>query len=397
MTGDLTLSRLALVAIALALLWRIIQVNVVMYEDTGRPRVVSRELLQSPQAGSSDRAALQQVLRRNPGEVAALLMLARSLQAEGDEAGASRAFRVALGIAPLEIGTLSFAADHFLRRGDPAGIELLGRLAAHYPESREQVFAALVQVMASGRHRDALDALFRENQPWVGAFVADSCVRGVDLAVLMPALLRRSAAGQGAGAETACAIDRLKAAGRWPEAHQLWLNTLPAERLRDVGFVFNGSFEFAPTDRGFDWILQSRSEREAGHAAQVFQVPGAAGKRALRIAYNGRRQNGVPVRQFLALAPGRYELTGMGRPDGIKAARGVHWTVRCMESGKPQGVIASSERFLGSSEWRRFAMELLIAHACPGQVLQLEPVGDDGALAFVSGNAWFDDLRVRRR
>jgi hypothetical protein len=157
----------------------------------------------------------------------------------------------------------------------------------------------------------------------------------VDLAVLMPALLRRSASGQGAGAETACAIDRLRAAGRWPEAHQLWLNTLPRERLKDVGFVFNGSFEFAPTDRGFDWILQPRSEREAGHAAQVFQVPGASGKRALRIAYNGRRQNGVPVRQFLALAPGRYEVGGMGRPDGIKAARGIHWTVRCVESGKP--------------------------------------------------------------
>ena len=140
-----------------------------------------------------------------------------------------------------------------------------------------------------------------------------------------------------------------------------------------------------------------RKFREAGHAAQAFQVPGAAGKRALRIAYNGRRQSGVPVRQFLALAPGRYDLTGLGRPEGIKAARGIHWTLRCVDSGKPQAVIASSERFLGSSEWRRFAMELLVADDCRGQVLQLEPVGDDGALAFVSGNAWFDDFRVRRQ
>ena len=397
MSAHLSFSRLAIVAIALALLWRIIQVNAVMYEDTGRPRLARGTLAESPEGRPSDKAALQQVLGRNPGEVAALLMLARGLEADGDEPSASRAYRVALGMAPLEIGTLSLAADHFLRRGDPGAIELLGRLAAHYPESREAVFAVLVHAMASGRYRDALDALFRDNQPWVGAFVADSCARGVDLAVLMPALLRRSASGQGVGAETACAIDRLKAAGRWPEAYQLWLNTLPPERLRDVGFVFNGSFEFAPTDHGFDWTLQARPEREAGHAAQAFQVPGAAGKRALRIAYNGRRQSGVPARQFLALAPGRYELTGMGRPEGIKAARGIHWTLRCVESGKPQAVVASSERFLGSSEWRRFAMELLIADDCRGQVLQLEPVGDDGGLAFVSGSAWFDDLRVRRQ
>jgi hypothetical protein len=129
----------------------------------------------------------------------------------------------------------------------------------------------------------------------------------------------------------------------------------------------------------------------------VFQVPGASGKRALRVAYNGRRQAGVPVGQFLSVAPGRYELTGMGRPDGIKAARGIHWTLRCVESGKPQALIASSERFLGSSEWRRFAMEVRVPESCPGQVLQLEPVGDDGALAFVSGAVWFDDLELRRR
>lgn len=397
MTGALSLSRLAIVAISLALLWRIIQVNVVMYEDTGRPRLVPRPAVATPGESSSQKAALQQVLRGNPGEVAALLMLAQRLEAEGDEAGAARAYRVALGVAPLEMGTLALAADHFLRRGDSAGIELLGRLAAHYPESRERVFAVLVQAMASGLHRDALDALFRENPPWVGSFIADSCARGVDLAVLMPALLRRSGVGQAGAAETACAIDRLKAAGRWQQAYQLWLNTLPRERLKEVGLVFNGSFEFPPTERGFDWILQARPEREAGHAAQVYQAAGASGKRALRVAYNGRRQAGVPVRQFLALTPGNYELTGMGRPDGIKAARGIHWTLRCLEAGQPQAAIASSERFLGSSEWRRFAMELRVADSCVGQVLQLEPVGDDGALAFVSGNAWFDDLRLRRR
>lgn len=397
MSGELSFSRLAIIAVSAAVAWRIIQVNVVMYEDTGRPRLVARAHLESPQGDRAEQAALQEVLRRNPGEVAALLMFARRLEAEGDAAGASRAFRVALGLAPLERGTLSLAAEHFLRRGDSAGIEMLGRLAAHYPESRERVFAVLVQAMASGAHRAALDALWRDNPPWVGAFVADSCARGVDLAVLMPALLRRSASGEGAAAETACAIDRLRSAGQWQQAYQLWLNTLPRERLEDVGHVFNGSFEFPPTGRGFDWILQASPEREAGHAAQVFLATAVSGKRALRVAYNGRRQVGVPVRQFLALAPGRYELTGMGRPEGINAPRGIHWTLRCVESGRPQAVIAGSERFLGSSEWRRFAMELRIADSCPGQVLQLEPVGEDGALAFVSGSAWFDDLRMRRR
>ena len=42
-------------------------------------------------------------------------------------------------------------------------------------------------------------------------------------------------------------------------------------------------------------------------------------------------------------------------------------------------------------------MQLTIVPSCQGQVLQLEPVAEDGAVAFVAGTAWFDDLRILRR
>jgi hypothetical protein len=397
--ASVSLHRMAIVAIALLLLWRIVQVNAVLYEDTGRPRLgmmTRAQAASSARDKSQETTAMQRILRQNPGEVAALLMLARQLQAEGDSAAASRALRAALELAPLESGTLSLAADHFLRQGDPAAIEMLARLAEHYPGLRERVFPVLVEAIASGRHRPALDAILRRDPSWLGSFIADSCARGVDLAVVMPALLRRSASGKAAPNEVACAVERLRSSGRWDQAYQLWLNTLPRERLAEVGFVFNGGFDFLPLAGGFDWILQARPEREAGHAAQLVQAPGAAGRRMLRVTYNGRRQSGVPAQQYLALAPGRYELSGLGRPEAIKAARGIHWTLRCVEAGRPQAVFASSERFLGSSEWRRFSVEVRVAGSCPGQLLQLEPVGDDGAVAFVSGAAWFDELRLRR-
>jgi hypothetical protein len=174
------------------------------------------------------------------------------------------------------------------------------------------------------------------------------------------------------------------------------LNSLPREQLADVGYVFNGSFEFAPSGIGFDWIATKRPEREVGHTVDVVTVMGAVGKKALRVAYNGKRQVGIPIAQFLALAPGRYVFSGLGRPEGVKAGRGAQWTVRCVAGDKSAAPIATSERFVGSSEWRRFTFDLDIAPGCAGQVLQLEPVGADEGITYLAGTVWFDDLVLRR-
>jgi hypothetical protein len=115
------------------------------------------------------------------------------------------------------------------------------------------------------------------------------------------------------------------------------------------------------------------------------------------VAYTGGRQSGVPARQYLLLAPGRYELTGLARPQGIKAARGIHWTVRCVDGDKVGNAVAKSERFLGTSDWQPFSMAVEVGGACGGHVLQLEPVAEPGQIAFVSGSAWFDDLVLWRR
>src|SRR5258705_10159233 len=96
-----------------------------------------------------------------------------------------------------------------------------------------------------------------------------------------------------------------------------------------------------------------------------------------------------------ARAPGRFELGGLGRSDGMRAGRGVQWTMRCVKEGLAGATIASSERFTGSSEWRPFTVEVTVAPACRGQILQLEPVGVEESPAYLTGAAWFDDLALR--
>ena len=97
-----------------------------------------------------------------------------------------------------------------------------------------------------------------------------------------------------------------------------------ADLRADVGFVFNGSFEYLPLPGGFDWVLDTHTMREAGHTADLVHTTGARGERALRVVYEAdRRQSGLPVSQYLVLPPGRYQLSGYARPDGIRDGRGA--------------------------------------------------------------------------
>ena len=399
MTSNTSLARVAVATVSLLLLWRVIQVNVGLYDDSGQPRLVPGSGVASAPSGdrqADEQAALRGMLDENPAEIGALLALAQERDKAGDSAGASKAYRTALGLAPLGREVLALAAAHFLRQDDPAGLELLGRLVANYPDTRGRAFPVMAELLARERFQGAFAKVASQNPAWLAPFMADACARGTDPAILVPLVMQSSASPATAPA-AACVMDRLRSVGRWDEAYHLWLNLLPKERRARLGFVFNGGFEALPENAGFDWLMQQAPEKQAGHTAEVVRMPGAEGQRVLRVAYNGKRQSGVPARQYLLLPPGDYELTGLARPEGIKAARGIHWTVRCMEGAKVGAIVAKSERFLGSSDWRRFAMDVPVDGACAGHVLQLEPVAEDREVAFVEGTAWFDDLALRQR
>ena len=377
--------RTAFAAAALVVLWRAIAVNVVHFDNTGRPHI--------PEASAGDpaaSAAMIAVLDSNPGEVVALLVLANDRERAGDDAAAARAYEAATRLAPMDREVMQHSAGFFLRSGRTReGVAQLGRLAEHYGQ-HDKVFPVFMRLMAGGD--PGWNAIVARNPAWLGSFVQVACRQQVDAALLAPLLQVRAASGRVTAAEVDCVTERLRAAGHWEAAYLAWLNTLPRERLADVGHVFNGSFEQAPANVGFDWKFPARP---TGHQVEFTGGTSGAGRRALRVSYNGRRQAGPAIHQFLVVPPGRYELTGMARPQGLNSVRGVHWVLRCAgaEAGAP---LAASERFLGSSEWRRFSVEARVPANCPGQVLQLEPVGLSEGTVFVTGAAWFDDLRLAR-
>jgi len=392
-------TRFAIAALSIVLLWRIVQVNAVLYEEDGRPRLpVVAGSATFPPTAAAEREALAAALRDNPAQVAALLGLAREYEGGPDSSLAGPLYAAALRLAPLDREVLYASAGFALRSGQSEqAIALLARLVDHYSEFRDRVFPVLAASLASGQDAAAWQALFAQDASWLGGFVVATCRRGTDPLLLAPIVAKRTALGRTTLEETSCLVDRLRVANRWSQAYQVWLNSLPRERLVDVGLVFNGAFEYLPANAGFDWIADLGAERQTGHVVELVTGPGVQGKRALRVTYNGRRQSGVPIAQYLALAPGTYDLSGSGRPDGLRLGKGVQWMVRCVADGVPGTAIASSERFVGSSEWRPFSFEVVVPEPCRGQVLRLELAGAEEGAAYLSGVVWFDGIVARRR
>jgi tetratricopeptide (TPR) repeat protein len=391
-----TPGRAGAVFVALAILWRILEVNAVLYDPNGRPRLPSFPAT-GIAAAPETRAMLVSLLRDNPAQAEALLLLARDFESESRPADAARSYEAAYRLAPLDREVLVAASSFFLRDGKvDEALVLMDRLVEHYPETRERVFPVFTELLVGSRHASAWSRIVAREPSWLGAFLVSSCRKGVEPLLLMPIFMARLAASKAQPVETACLVDQLRAAERWEEAYQVWLNTLPRARLADVGSIFNGSFEDAPTGLGFDWIPARGAEREVGHTVEVLRSTGGAGKYALKVTYNGKRQFGVAIAQYLLLAPGRYEISGLAHPDSMRVGRGVQWTVRCVSEGAPGALIANSERFTGSSEWRRFAFDVVVEASCRGQILQLEPASPGESATYLAGAAWFDDLSARR-
>jgi hypothetical protein len=386
----------AIVVGALLLLWRIIEVNAVLYDEAGRPR------LPAPvEPGVVDslpgKDALKALLHENPAHAAAYLTLGRVFEQESDMTSASRSYSAAYQVAPADRDVLATDAAFFLSRGRTMeALRLLETAVDHYPDMREVAFPAMARSLVSGREAEEWKSIAARQPAWLGPFIVSSCESGVDPGALIPMFLARVRASRAGGPEAGCLVEHLRAAGRWEAAYQLWLDTLPREKLAALGFVFNGGFEFATSGVGFDWIPDLRLERDSGHTVEFARTGTPEGQRALRVSYNGKRQSGIAMAQYLFLAPGAYEMSGIARPESVRAGHGAQWTVRCVVGGKPDSLLGQSQRFLGTSDWDRFTFTLDVPADCAGEVLQLEAVAGDSGPVFLAGTLWFDNLVVRQ-
>ena len=401
--------RVSLLLLALALLiaigWRVLTLGLADHYARRDPEralalrpdhplalvVRAEQLAAAGQWPAAARLARKSLLG-NPLQGRAYRLLARAAQADGDSTQAYALYRIAARRSPRDLPTRVWLFNHHLELGQAAAA--MGDLDAIL-RARPQVIPVLSETIFGAATRPEMQPAFvaalKNLPPW-RASVLSMVVRSAPDLDGVAGLMQRLRSGAERIDPVIAEewIERLIRERRYQQAYVQWAATLVPQARAVIGNVFNGEFELPPSNRGFDWRI------EAVAGARIDLLPAAGGKGlSLRLAFDDQR---VPFRhlsQLLLLPAARYRLDGLVRMEALRTERGLVWTLSCAEDGR---VLASSEALRGTVSWQSFSLGFEIPQAaCQGQWLRLQHSARVASEQRISGNIWFDALRVSRQ
>lgn len=344
-------------------------------------RVVST----GPDELPADTLSTAERLRVAPLDGDAFSDLAVAMREKGDPEATLVLHEIAERRDPRDLRIRVWLAERFLRAGEyQEALEQLDVVLRLSPEARATLPALMVQWTDDPDFATALAAKLGDETAWragmIAALRADIERQGVGAIF---AALRES--GDLDDAELTRWLDALMQAGKWGLAYSYWASALDLQPGAALPMLYNGGFEQAPSQQGFDW----RTERHSGTYTEFEPGQGAHGN-AAHLVFHGRPVEAANLEQALALSPGRYEVSMRVKAAALRSDQGLHWVVVCHGQPRP---LASGERFEGSFGWRESTFEFEIpGGSCPGQWFRLGNPAPGGSASSVSGDLWIDDM-----
>ena len=406
----IALRRIALVVASLLILWRIAAVGMSQHfanriplgDETAAAKALSwhglqpearlrqaQQLLEQDPVGAAEQARSAYLV--NPSNPQPLLVLAQSAAPDSGPEATQAYVQLATQLAPVNPNVATKAAAFWLGRGDlPRAMEYWSRALEANPGMSKDLFPILLQIAEDPQVRMVFADYARNPPRWWPRFFDEVARRALDVQTVrfLYALRRDARAGPVSETERAAYIARLQREGQATEAYLVWVNGLDEARRQHLGLLFNGGFEVALTDLGFDW----RRSKLPGVVMGTAKTFGTDGERSLHLLFQKTKGPFRHLTQDLYLQPGGYRFLGKVRPDGLKGTGGLQWAVRCGPASAP---LATSERFLGSGQWRDFSFAFELPQGCDAPQILLQSVGERPSDHDLSGAIWFDTLRIR--
>lgn len=314
--------------------------------------------------------------------------LAVASQSAGDAADALALHTIAARRDPRDLRVRAWLADVHMRSGDyPEALEQIDAVLRLSRDARKVLPPLMVQWSDDPGFAEALVTVLRSRPEWR---------RDMDKA-LRENILRPGASAVFAGLDASGGIDDKEAArwiesllhaGNWGLAYSFWAGRLDLAPGEPLPMLYNGGFEQAPTQQGFDW----RTERRSGTYTEFGPAEGA-NRDAAHLVFHGRPVAYANLEQAMVLPPGRYRLSMRTKAVALRTDQGLRWSLTCHGRSRPQ---ATGERLDGSFEWREEVLEFEIpTEQCPGQWLRIENPAPRGTARMVSGELWIDDMTLR--
>ncbi|HEX5754963.1 MAG TPA: hypothetical protein VFY12_01245 [Arenimonas sp.] len=393
--------------IAVLLAWRVLTLGLADHWQSSDPERALRwredhpvallnaldAALRQPADAKTIKALALSALQASPLNGRPYRVLAQLREAEDGIEAALPLYNAAVHRGPRDRFTHARLFDYGLQTGDVA--KALGHfdfLLRLRPQTASTLLPVLVTLAAEPAVQPALAAKLSDSPPWRAQFLRLLAQTASDSGAVEPLwqLLRTGAGGGLPQAELQPWLDRLLRDGQGDRAYLVWVSQLGQRELTELGNVYNGDFELAPSGFGFDW----RFGRVPGARIDRMPVTGASGNLALRVAFDDRRVPFAHVQQVLALPPGMWRLQGRARADALRSERGLVWQVNCHAGGAPLG---RSEPLRGQRSWHAFALAFEVpAQGCSAQVLRLLLPARIPAERRIGGQAWYDGLAISR-
>jgi hypothetical protein len=339
------------------------------------------------------RAYAQASLLAEPLDARALRILGQVEDATKNEQGAADLMQAAArqslheSIAVFWLMLKSLEMKDYKATIDDADI-----LLRTVPEYGEYVVPLLARVAEDKASTGLLKTMLSSNPPWRADFFEKLPNSVTDGRIPLDLLLAlRGTADPPTSKDINIYLNFLVGHKLYNLAYYTWLQFLPPAQLRSAGLLYNGTFETVPSGSPFDWEIVPGS----GVAVDIEEPPDENGERVLALNFEYGRVEYHSVSELIMLAPGSYRFAGRYRGD-LVGPRGLRWRVACAEDRTRP--VAESEMIAGRTPaWRETDLNFVIpGQNCRAQYLSLDLDARMPSEQFITGSAWFGDLRISR-
>lgn len=331
----------------------------------------------------------------SPNDYRLWFQLGKARERSGDAAGAERALRKSLELAPNYSEVQWALGNMLLRQGKAEEAFYLIRQAADGNEkfvdpavsTAWQIFdgdiSQIKQAIGdSSKTNAALASFLLKQERFDEAFAAWRS---------LPPEERKTVFRQ-RGEEL---YNQLVSAKKYRNALKVWTEiTDDDSRKYEVGKITDGGFEINEKQEKtsvFDWQIAEAAQPLIG----VDTERSHGGKMSRRIIFNS--PNGADFRQFLqavAVEPGKkYEFSMFYRSD-LKTAATLRWEIVNASDGQ---ILAATEPIAAKSEWANLKIEFVIPETTEAVIIRLARAVCGSAICPISGSVWFDDFELNAK
>jgi len=183
--------------------------------------------------------------------------------------------------------------------------------------------------------------------------------------------------------------------GHADDAQTVWKQALPAAGFAsnpDSGgsLVWNGGFEQALLNGGFDWRVVPVEGAKMTWDGQIFHT----GRRSLRVDFNGTSNVDFHhVRQYVVVQPAtRYRFSASLRSEQLTTDSGIDFEIR--DVSRPGNPSLRTPDVLGTQAWTQEAIEMETGPDTRILELVLERAPSAKLANKIQGTAWIDDVAL---